>query len=155
MVHIEAVLVAQLDVNQPDARAHFRTMGIPRPSRCLIDAWLRAAELGQQLAEVEEPATAKAENPVAAADTIGGSDGKSLSQAGRPSPAPRQIASRTDSARARRPYGAIEAAQTRTAPHHRQLVSGSSRNDGGWHDVENSARNERPKSRLERNALTL
>lgn len=37
-------------MNESDARAAFRAMGIPRPSQCLIDAWLRAAEW-QRLAE--------------------------------------------------------------------------------------------------------
>lgn len=54
-------------MNESDARAHFRAMGIPRPSRCLVDAWLRAAELEWQLAEANKPAASKAEETVAAA----------------------------------------------------------------------------------------
>ena|SRR5690348_9745438 len=53
-------------MNESDARAHFRAMGIPRPSRCLIDAWLRAAELERQLAEADKPAASKTEPTVAA-----------------------------------------------------------------------------------------
>jgi hypothetical protein len=72
-------------MNESDAKAAFRAMGIPRPSRCLIDAWLRAAELEQQLAEVEQAPTAKAENPAAA-----NTNGESVaSQPGPPNPAPR------------------------------------------------------------------
>ena len=53
-------------MNESDARAHFRAMGIPRPSQCLIDAWLRAAELQRQLAEANKPAASKTEETVAA-----------------------------------------------------------------------------------------
>jgi len=47
-------------MNESDARAHFRAMGIPRPSRCLIDAWLRAGELEQQLAAADKAPTTTA-----------------------------------------------------------------------------------------------
>jgi hypothetical protein len=57
-------------MNESDARAHFRAMGIPSPSQCLVDAWLRAIEVEQQMAEAEKTPTAKAENP--AANTNGG-----------------------------------------------------------------------------------
>jgi hypothetical protein len=53
-------------MNESDARAHFRAMGIVTPSRCLIDAWLRAAELEQQMAEADKPAATKVEPRVAA-----------------------------------------------------------------------------------------
>jgi hypothetical protein len=42
-------------MNESDAKAAFRAMGIPRPSRCLIDAWLRAAEIERQSAEADKP----------------------------------------------------------------------------------------------------
>jgi hypothetical protein len=54
-------------MNESDAKAAFRAMGIPRPSRCLIDAWLRAAELEQQLAEAEKRPAEHA--PVQPSDT--------------------------------------------------------------------------------------
>jgi hypothetical protein len=73
-------------MNESDARAHFRAMGIPRPSRCLIDAWLRAAKLERQITDAEKPPTAKAENSVAAANT---NRGPTAPQTDPSSPAPR------------------------------------------------------------------
>jgi len=46
-------------MNESDAKAAFRAMGIPRPSRSLIDAWLRAEELKEQWAQIEEPVKAE------------------------------------------------------------------------------------------------
>jgi hypothetical protein len=51
-------------MNESDAKAAYRAMSIPAPSRCLIDFWLRAAELQRQMAEAEQPRSPAAEDPV-------------------------------------------------------------------------------------------
>ena len=57
-------------MNESDAKAHFRAMGIPRPSQCLIDAWIRAHELERQSTDADRPAAKETETTVADPPTL-------------------------------------------------------------------------------------
>jgi hypothetical protein len=74
-------------MNESDAKAAFRAMGIPRPSRCLIDAWLRAAEIERQMAAAEQAPAPTVEDPMPM--PINGPGETGPPQASAKSPAPR------------------------------------------------------------------